>query len=88
MISVDAKKKELIGDFKNAGRQWRPAGTPQPVQAYDFPVPGLGRATPFGVYDLSNNIGWVSVGMDHDTSAFAVEPSAAGGMAWVNRSTT
>ena len=73
MISVDAKKKELIGDFKNAGRQWRPAGTPQPVQAYDFPVPGLGRATPFGVYDLSNNIGWVSVGMDHDTSAFAVE---------------
>ena len=71
-ISVDTKKKELVGNFKNAGRDWRPRGQPQPVQVHDFVQPELGRAIPYGVYDLSANTGWVSVGIDHDTSAFAV----------------
>src|SRR4051794_5387037 len=73
VISVDAKKKELVGDFKNAGREWRPEGDPGPVRVYDFVIPGLGRVTPYGVYDMARNAGWVSVGTDHDTSAFAVE---------------
>lgn len=71
VISVDTKKKELVGDFKNGGRELRPPGEPE--QVHDFPIPELGRATPYGVYDLARNIGWVSVGMDHDTAAFAVE---------------
>jgi len=71
-ISVDTKKKELVGNFKNAGRDWRPRGQPQPVQVHDFVQPELGRAIPYGVYDLSANTGWVSVGIDHDTAAFAV----------------
>ena len=71
-ISVDTKKKELVGDFKNAGREWRPRGQPQPVQVHDFVQPELGRAIPYGVYDLGANTGWVSVGIDHDTAAFAV----------------
>ncbi len=73
VISVDAKKKELIGDFKNGGREWRPQGDPEQVRVYDFPIPELGRATPYGVYDQGRNAGWVNVGIDHYTAAFAVE---------------
>ena len=73
VISVDTKKKELVGDFKNGGRELRPKGEPEKVRVHDFPIPELGRATPYGVYDLAQNTGWVSVGMDHDTAAFAVE---------------
>lgn len=71
-ISVDTKKKELVGDFRNAGRQWRPQGNPQTVRVHDFQDPALGKAIPYGVYDLLNNQGWVSVGIDHDTAQFAV----------------
>jgi Rhodopirellula transposase DDE domain len=70
-ISVDTKKKELVGDFKNAGREWRPKGKPEEVRVHDFVIPDLGRAVPYGVYDLAANAGWVSVGIDHDTAAFA-----------------
>jgi hypothetical protein len=73
VISVDTKKKELVGDFKNAGRTWRPQGEPEEVQVYDFLSDALGRAIPYGVYDLAANTGWVSVGVDHDTAAFAVQ---------------
>jgi transposase len=73
VISVDAKKKELIGDFKNAGKQWRPRGTPECVNVYDFLSLADGRATPYGAFDLFRNEGWVSVGIDHDTSSFAVD---------------
>ena len=73
VISVDTKKKELVGDFQNGGREWRPQGKPEKVRVHDFPIPELGRATPYGVYDLARNTGWVSVGVDHDTAAFAVE---------------
>ena len=72
MISVDAKKKELIGQYRNGGREWRPQGRPQEVKVYDFPDKELGKAIPYGVYDLVANEGWVSVGVDHDTAAFAV----------------
>ncbi|MET9888578.1 ISAzo13 family transposase [Streptomyces sp. NPDC006430] len=73
VISVDTKKKELVGVFKNSGRQWRPAGDPVPVGVHDFADPRLGKAVPYGVYDLAANTGWVNVGTDHDTAAFAVE---------------
>jgi hypothetical protein len=73
VISVDTKKKELVGDFKNGGREWRPQGQPERVRVHDFLIKGLGRATPYGVYDLAQNAGWVSVGVDHDTASFAVE---------------
>ena len=73
VVSVDAKKKELVGDFKNGGRQWRPRGRPEEVRVYDFIDPELGKAIPYGVYDLAANLGWVSVGVDHDTAEFAVE---------------
>jgi len=73
VVSVDAKKKELVGDFKNPGREWHPQGEAEDVQVYDFPIKGLGRATPYGVYDLGRNAGWVNVGIDHDTAAFAVQ---------------
>ncbi|MGH2387927.1 MAG: ISAzo13 family transposase [Chloroflexota bacterium] len=71
VISVDAKKKELVGEFKNGGREWQPKGQPEQVQVYDFPSKEWGRVTPYGVYDLAANTGWVSVGIDHDTAAFA-----------------
>jgi hypothetical protein len=71
-ISVDTKKKELVGDFKNAGRDYRPKGQPAPVRVHDFLIPELGRAAPYGVYDIADNAGWVSVGIDHDTASFAV----------------
>lgn len=73
VISVDTKKKELVGDFKNNGKEWRPKGNPEPVRVHDFVDPDLGRATPYGIYDIGNNSGWVSVGVDYDTAEFAVE---------------
>jgi hypothetical protein len=73
VISVDAKKKEQVGDFRNPGQQWRRRGHPEEVRAKDFPDPQLGKAIPEGVYDLTRNEGWVSVGFDHDTAAFAAE---------------
>lgn len=73
VISVDTKKRELVGEFKNAGRELRPKGQPERVNVHDFVIPELGRATPYGVYDLAHNTGWVSVGTDHDTASFAVQ---------------
>jgi Rhodopirellula transposase DDE domain len=73
VISVDTKKKELVGDFKNAGREWRPQGKPEEVRVHDFLIKELGRAVPYGIYDLSANTGWVNVGVDNDTAAFAVQ---------------
>jgi len=73
VISVDTKKKELVGDFKNAGQAWRPQGEPEEVRVHDFLIKELGRAVPYGVYDLAANAGWVSVGVNHDTAAFAVQ---------------
>jgi transposase len=73
VISVDTKKKELVGDFKNQGRELRPQGEPEKVRVHDFLIPELGRANPYGIYDIAHNTGWVSVGVDHDTAAFAVE---------------
>jgi len=71
-ISVDTKKKELVGDFKNGGREWRPQGQPEDVRVHDFQDKTLGKAIPYGVYDILNNQGWVNVGIDHDTAQFAV----------------
>ena len=71
VVSVDTKKKELVGEFKNAGQEWQPAGEPEEVQVYDFLNKELGKAIPYGVYDLASNEGWVSVGIDHDTAHFA-----------------
>jgi len=73
VISVDTKKKELVGDFKNGGRAWRPQGQPEEVRVHDFLIKELGRAVPYGIYDLASNAGWVSVGMSGDTAAFAVQ---------------
>ena len=73
VISVDTKKKELVGDFKNAGQEWQPQGGPERVNGHDFPDPELGKVNPYGVYDQGANVGWVSVGTDHDTAEFAVE---------------
>ena len=71
VVSVDTKKKELVGEFKNAGQEWRPKGQPEKVNVHDFPDKKLGKAIPYGVYDLASNEGWVSVGIDHDTARFA-----------------
>ena len=75
VISVDTKKKELVGDFRNPGREWHPQGKPEPVRVHDFEIrqPENGKVAPYGVYDLGRNVGWVSVGVDHDTAEFAVE---------------
>ena len=73
VVSVDAKKKENVGEFKNAGREWRPGGDPERVNVYDFIDKEKGKAIPYGVYDIGANAGWVSVGTDHDTAAFAVQ---------------
>src|SRR6202790_2412625 len=75
VISVDTKKKELVGDFKNSGREWQPQGQPEQVRVHDFEIrqPDKGKVAPYGVYDLGRNVGWVSVGVDHDTAEFAVE---------------
>jgi hypothetical protein len=72
-ISVDTKKKELVGDFKNGGKELRPKGQPEPVRTHDFKIPELGKVAPYGVYDIAANAGWVNVGIDADTAAFAVE---------------
>ena len=72
VIPVDTKKKELVGDFKNGGQEWRPKGEPEQVRVHDFIDKDLGRAVPYGVCDIADNKGWVSVGIDHDTAAFAV----------------
>src|SRR5487761_158221 len=73
VVSVDAKKKELIGEFKNVGQEWEPKDRPVPVNVHDFEVPELGKAVPYGIYDVERNVGWVNVGQDHDTATFAVE---------------
>lgn len=74
VISVDSKKKELVGQYKNAGRQWQPVGEPVTVKTHDFlDREGLGKAIPYGIYDIAANTGWVNIGTDHDTAAFAVE---------------
>jgi hypothetical protein len=72
VISVDTKKKELVGDFKNAGQEWQLTGKPEPVRVHDFPGDAVGKAIPYGIYDMARNEAWVSVGRDHDTPAFAV----------------
>jgi hypothetical protein len=76
VISVDAKKKELVGSFANSGKTWRPKGEPEEVLVHDFIDPSLGRANPYGIYDIGRNEGWVSVGVDHDTASFATESIA------------
>lgn len=73
VISVDAKKKELVGDFRNGGKEWQPKGEPEKVSTHDFPDPKLGKAVPYGVYDVAADEGFVSVGIDHDTAEFATE---------------
>jgi transposase len=72
-ISVDAKKKELVGQYRGAGQEWQPKGQPEPVRTHDFPDKKVGKAIPYGIYDMGRNEGWVNVGCDHDTSSFAVE---------------
>lgn len=73
VISIDAKKKELIGNFKNNGQEWHTKGNPEEVNVYDFPSDADGKITPYGIYDITNNLGWVNVGIDKDTSEFAVQ---------------
>jgi Rhodopirellula transposase DDE domain len=72
VVSVDTKKKELVGDFKNPGQQWQPQGQPTEVNVHEFPDPQWGQEIPYGIYDIGHNRGWVSVGQDHDTASFAV----------------
>ena len=73
VVSVNTKKKELIGQFRNGGQEWGPKGQPEPVQVHDFPDPKVGKVIPYGVYDMATNSGWVSVGIDQDTAEFAVD---------------
>ena len=86
VISVDTKKKELVGPFRNVGRELRPKGDPERVLMHDFVIPELGRVSPYGVYDLAANEAWVSVGVDHDTAAFAVESIRRWWRRWASRS--
>ena len=72
VISVDTKKKELVGNFKNAGREWQPQGNPEEVEIHDFASPESPKVIPYGIYDIGKNMGWVNVGCDHDTASFAV----------------
>ena len=78
----NTKKRELVGSYKNEGREWQPKGRPEEVQVHDFPDPKTGKATPYGVYDLTSNTGWVSVGTDHNTAEFAVETLRRWGGEW------
>jgi hypothetical protein len=73
VISVDTKKKELVGNYKNAGKEWEVKGSPKKVNGHDFPDPKIPKAVPYGVYDIANNSGWVNVGISADTAEFAVE---------------
>lgn len=82
VISVDTKKKELVGAFKNGGREWQPKGEPEEVKVHDFPDPDLGKAIPYGVYDLSENQGWVSVGIVTTLRASPPRPFGGGGRRW------
>ena len=82
VLSVDTKKKELVGDFKNNGRELRPKGDPEKVRVHDFVIPELGRAAPYGVYDVTQNAGWVSVGVDHDRPPSPPKASGGGGSLW------
>jgi hypothetical protein len=84
VVSVDTKKKELVGRYANGGVEWQPAGEPERVDVHDFPDPEVGKAIPYGVYDLGANAGWVSVGTDHDTAGFAVA-TLRRWWAWVGR---
>lgn len=86
VISIDTKKKELVGNFQNRGQEWEPRGEPVEVNVHDFPDKTLGKAIPYGIYDLSENQGWVSVGIDHDTAEFAVESIRHWWLTWDNRS--
>ena len=70
---MDTKKKELVGQYANGGREWQPAGEPEKVLAHDFPDKHVGKAIPYGIYDMGSDLGWVNVGVDHDTASFAVE---------------
>jgi len=79
VISVDTKKKELVGDFKNGGREWQPTGEPERVRVHDFPGDAVGKAIPYGVYDMARNEAWVSIGRDHDTPALPSPRSGSGG---------
>ena len=72
VVSVDTKKKELVGDFSNGGREWQPKGSPEQSLVHDFPKDSTGKAIPYGIYDMAHNEAWVNVGRDHDTPAFAV----------------
>jgi hypothetical protein len=83
VVSVDTKKKELVGDVKNGGREWQPVGEPEAVRMHDFVRPELGRVNPYGIDDLAHNTGWVNVGIDHDTAAFAVASLRRWWQQWV-----
>jgi len=78
VVSVDTKKKELVGQFKTGGQEWQPQGDPERVKVHDFPDPALGKAIPYGIYDVGRNAGWVTVGQDHDTDASAFRPRRQG----------
>jgi len=82
VISVDTKKKEMVGDFKNGGREWHPKGSPEPVRVHDFKDKELGKAIPYGIFDLASEEGWVQVGIDHDTAQFAVNRVPSGCRCW------